>query len=66
MTEDKKAAFDEIDTDGDGYITAGELAAALTKGSKKVSGANVEAVVKIADEDGDKKINFEEYEKLVR
>lgn len=63
--ESKRRDFDEIDTDNDGYITAGELAAAL-QSNPRVSDENVAAVVKIADDNGDRKIDFTEYAELVR
>ncbi|MGW4550932.1 EF-hand domain-containing protein [Streptomyces violaceorubidus] len=61
----KRHDFDEIDTDKDGFVTAAELAASLQT-NPKVSDDNVAAVVKIADEDGDRRIDFEEYAALVR
>jgi len=63
---DKRAAFDNIDADGDGFITAAEFKASLQTPDGKVSDANAAAVVKMADEDGDKRIDFDEYAKFVR
>ncbi|MFD0266687.1 EF-hand domain-containing protein [Streptomyces sp. NPDC127106] len=66
MNADKRAAFDEIDTDGDGFITADEFKASLQATSTKVSDENVEVIVRMADENGDKKITFDEYAKFAR
>jgi Ca2+-binding EF-hand superfamily protein len=59
-----KEKFDEIDTDGDGVITASELKASL-EGTSGVSDDNIAAIVQMADDDGDQQISFDEYEKLL-
>jgi Ca2+-binding EF-hand superfamily protein len=56
--------FDEIDADGDGFVTASELKASLAD-QTGVSDENIETIVAMADDDGDQKITFEEYEKLL-
>ncbi|MFD4660227.1 EF-hand domain-containing protein [Kitasatospora sp. NPDC058444] len=61
----KKSQFDEIDTDGDGYISAAELKAHLQE-NPKVSDANAEALFKFADDNGDGQITFEEFAAVVR
>ncbi|TJZ54392.1 EF-hand domain-containing protein [Streptomyces piniterrae] len=66
MNADKRAAFNEIDTDGDGFITADEFKASLQTDSGKVSDKNAEMIVRMADENGDQKINFDEYTKFAR
>ncbi len=58
--------FDEIDADGDGYITASEFLTALVKDDPKVSDDNIFAIVTMADSDGDNKISYEEYAKFAR
>jgi Ca2+-binding EF-hand superfamily protein len=64
-SEQTKKDFDDIDTDDDGYITAAELKESL-KSNPKVSDENAAAIVQMADDDGDRKINYEEYAKLVK
>ncbi|MYT31550.1 MULTISPECIES: EF-hand domain-containing protein [unclassified Streptomyces] len=66
MSADKRADFNKIDTDGDGFITADEFKASLQNGSGKVSDENVKVIVRMADENGDKKIDFDEYAKFAR
>ncbi|MGW1627396.1 EF-hand domain-containing protein [Streptomyces sp. NPDC002172] len=63
--ESKRRDFDEIDTDDDGFVSAAELAASLQT-NPRVSDENVAAVIRIADDDGDRQIDFDEYAKLVR
>ncbi len=58
--------FDEIDADGDGYITASELLKASVADNPKISDDNIAAIVQMADEDGDNKVSYEEYTKFVR
>ncbi|MFJ9612868.1 EF-hand domain-containing protein [Streptomyces noursei] len=64
--DDKRAAFNAIDTDGDGYITADEFKRSLQTSSGKVSDSNAAAIVAMADDNGDKKIDYNEYAKFVR
>ena len=52
--------FDEIDVDGDGYITASELLRASVENNPKISDDNVAAIVQMADGDEDNKISYEE------
>lgn len=66
-TSDKtRQDFDEIDVDGDGYITASELLRASVKNNPKISDDNIAAIVQMADSDGDNKISYEEYARFVR
>ncbi|MFJ7495099.1 EF-hand domain-containing protein [Streptomyces sp. NPDC097727] len=62
--QSRRRDFDEIDTDKDGFVTAAERAVSLQT-DPKVSDDNTAAIVKIAD-DGDRRIDFEEYAELVR
>ena len=66
-TSDKtRQDFDEIDVDGDGYITASELLRASVRTNPKISDDNIAAIVQMADSDGDNKISYEEYARFVR
>lgn len=60
-----KEDFDAIDTDGDGFISASELMTSLGS-DPKVSTDDIIAILQMADDNGDKKVSYEEYEKLVR
>lgn len=60
-----KKAFDAIDTDGDGYITADELKASLGD-EPDVSDDNIAAIIRMADDNGDQKITFEEYSSIAK
>lgn len=66
MSDDKRTAFNVIDTDGDGFITADEFKASLQTNGGKVSDSNAAAIVAMADDNGDEKIDFAEYAKFVR
>ena len=58
--------FDEIDADGDGYITASEFLTASVKENPKISHDDIVKIITMADDDGDKKISYEEYVRFVR
>ena len=59
-------AFKEFDNDGNGYIEADELRAKLEEMSgEAVTMAEVDDMIKQVDMDGDGKINFEEFKKLM-
>jgi len=66
VKKDLKAKFKEIDTDGDGFIEFEELKVALVEFAKEqelhaFTDARVEMYLKIADVDGDGKINYHEF-----
>ena len=65
ITDDLKRDFRKIDVDNDGFITADELKMAL-QDNPKVSDANIAAIVEMADENGDRRIDLKEYAKFVR
>jgi Ca2+-binding EF-hand superfamily protein len=58
--------FDEIDADGDGYITASEFLTASITENSKISHDDIVKIITMADDDGDKKISYEEYVRFVR
>src|SRR5690349_13835691 len=58
--------FDEIDADGDGYITASEFLTASVKENAKISHDDIVKIITMADDDGDKKVSYEEYVRFVR
>lgn len=53
--------FDKIDTDGDGTITAEELRKSLGD-NPKISADHVAQIIALADDNGDQKLTFDEYE----
>lgn len=65
MSESKRAQFEEIDTDGDGFITADELKIYLQQ-NPKVSDANAAATFNFADDNGDQQISFEEFAAFIK
>jgi Ca2+-binding EF-hand superfamily protein len=65
-SDNTRQDFDEIDVDGDGYITASELLRSSVEKNPKISDDNIVAIIKMADADGDNKISYEEYARFVR
>ncbi|MFI6943263.1 EF-hand domain-containing protein [Streptomyces sp. NPDC050418] len=60
--EAARAEFQRIDTDGDGLITAAEFKTALAQGGDwNVTESVAEAVIRVQDLDGDKKLSFDEF-----
>jgi Ca2+-binding EF-hand superfamily protein len=53
--------FKEIDTDGSGYVDAGELQAALQKKGLSLSAEQVSVLMKSADENSDGKLSQAEW-----
>jgi Ca2+-binding EF-hand superfamily protein len=58
-----KEDFDAIDADGDGYITASELLRSLVD-NLNVDNNDIAAVITMADQDGDNKVSYEEYQRF--
>lgn len=65
-SEKTRQDFDKIDADGDGYITASELLKASVEENPEISDDNIVAILRMADDDGDQKVSYEEYAKFVR
>ena len=55
--------FDEVDSDGSGFITVNEVKDLIRKSGHggDVSDSEIEALVKACDDNGDGKISFEEF-----
>uniref|UniRef100_A0A1I7YW51 EF hand n=1 Tax=Steinernema glaseri TaxID=37863 RepID=A0A1I7YW51_9BILA len=56
-----RAVFDELDVDGDGYITRSELRIAFQRMGHTLSDQDIKAIYKHVDINQDGKINFEEF-----
>ncbi|TMS36755.1 hypothetical protein L596_003844 [Steinernema carpocapsae] len=56
-----RAVFDELDVDGDGYITRSELRIAFQRMGHTLSDQDIKAIYKHVDLNQDGKINFEEF-----
>lgn len=63
--DDLLSAFQKIDVNGDGFITQKELAKVLTQRGDKMSEKEVEDMIAEADQDGDKKLNYKEFCRMV-
>ena len=59
------AVFDQIDVDNSGEIDADELKLALEKMGMKLTKGNVEAMIRVVDDNGDGVIDREEFHTLV-
>ena len=56
-----KKAFDVMDANKDGVVTRDELKTLLKGLGEEVTDEVVDEMIKIADENGDGKVNFEEF-----
>ncbi|ETN87154.1 EF hand [Necator americanus] len=54
-----KAVFEELDVDGDGYITRSELRTAFQRMGHSLSDQDIKAIYKHVDANNDGKINFQ-------
>ena len=61
-----KAIFTAFDTSGDGFISMDELEAALIKGGKKVTKADVKKIVDLVDKNNDNQVDFEEFKEVFK
>ncbi|XP_064630950.1 calmodulin-like [Lineus longissimus] len=60
-----RESFRTFDTDGNGFITKAEFRHIMTKYSEKMTVEVVDEIIRQADNDGDGKINYEEYVKMM-
>ena len=66
VEEDVADAFKVFDRDGDGLITAEELKLTMNNLGEPLTKAEVKAMIAEADLDGDGKINFKEFQRLMQ
>ncbi|MCX5560907.1 EF-hand domain-containing protein [Streptomyces sp. NBC_00038] len=60
--EEARKAFERIDTDGDGFVTAAEFKTALAQGGDwNVTESVAEALIASRDLNGDKLLSFDEF-----
>ncbi|KAL5104092.1 Calmodulin-like protein [Taenia crassiceps] len=60
-----RETFRVFDKDNDGYITSSELQTVLQQMGLEVSGSDAADILAEADTDGDGRVTFEEFEKMV-
>ncbi|KAL3118854.1 hypothetical protein niasHT_008201 [Heterodera trifolii] len=56
-----KSVFDELDVDGDGFITRSELRMAFQQMGHALNDTDIKAIYKRVDKNQDGKINFKEF-----
>ncbi|KAL8440612.1 hypothetical protein Efla_005531 [Eimeria flavescens] len=59
--KDLSSAFQDLDTNGDGYVTAAEFSASLMAHGMRPSEAEVNALVNRYDKNGDSKVSYTEF-----
>ena len=64
-TQDElRAAFDQFDQDGSGYIQTSELESIMAKMGRRYSREEIDCIVQSLDKSGDSKIGFDEFCRL--
>ncbi|CBI33828.3 unnamed protein product, partial [Vitis vinifera] len=63
--EQLRQLFRMFDRDGNGYITAAELAHSMAKLGHALTAEELTGMIKEADTDGDGRINFEEFSQAI-
>jgi calmodulin len=63
--DELKQAFEFFDRDGSGYITKEELRLALNRLGKLCTEKELNAMISVNDDDGNGKISFDEFQKLL-
>ena len=61
QVEELKAAFSQMDANGDGFVTKDELKTMLAGLGESVDEAVVDEMIAIADTNGDGKVDFAEF-----
>ncbi|WP_017593074.1 EF-hand domain-containing protein [Nocardiopsis potens] len=64
-SSDYAASFDLVDADGDGRISADELARLMGSSGDAVTRERAEALISLMDTDGDRLITLEEYTRFM-
>lgn len=60
-----RAAFDRIDTAGEGFITFEEVVAALAVSNPAVTSEGAQRMMTVADDNDDQTIDFQEFERMI-
>ncbi|KAF9357727.1 hypothetical protein BGX34_009255 [Mortierella sp. NVP85] len=64
--KDLREAFDVFDKDKDGLITNSELQGAMRNLGENLSQNEIDEMMREADKDGDQKISFDEFKKMMQ
>ena len=64
--KEMREAFRAFDQDGSGYLDAAELKYFMTKEGEKLTDAEVDELIREWDIDGDGKLNYEEFVKMMK
>ena len=56
-----REAFEVMDTDGDGYISADDLKKVMDKLGSNLGKEDIEEMIKVADKNGSGKVNLDEF-----
>ncbi|XP_075537461.1 neo-calmodulin-like isoform X2 [Dermacentor variabilis] len=65
VDEEIREAFKVFDRNGDGYVSAAELRHVMTTMGEKLSHEEVDEMIREADQDGDGRINYDEFVSMV-
>lgn len=66
LDDEISAAFKMFDIDENGYISTDELQSVLMRIDKNITMAEINAMIRETDTDGDGFINFEEFAKMMK
>ncbi|KAL1417041.1 hypothetical protein MTO96_027243 [Rhipicephalus appendiculatus] len=65
VDEEIREAFKVFDRNGDGFVSAAELRHVMTTMGEKLTHEEVDEMIREADQDGDGRINYEEFVNMV-